>query len=103
ALAEEHLLTLVFDDLQWADDQLLDFIEYLVDWVSGVPLLLVCAARPELFHRRAGWGGGKRDATTLSLAQLGEDETAQLIANLSEGAALSSDTQQTLLTRAGGN
>jgi class 3 adenylate cyclase/tetratricopeptide (TPR) repeat protein len=103
ALAEQHPLVLVFDDLQWADDNLLDFVEYLIDWASGVPLLVVCIARPELFERRNGWGGGKRNATTASLAPLTEDETAELISSLSERPVMSVETQEALLARAGGN
>jgi len=103
ALAEQHPLTLVFDDLQWADDHLLDFVEYLIDWVSGVPLLVVCTARPELFERRGTWAGGKRNATTLSLAPLTEDETSHLIVSMSDRPVMSADTQHALLARAAGN
>jgi predicted ATPase len=56
-LAEQHPTVLVFEDLHWADDDLLDFVDHLVDWSSGVPLLVVCTARPELLERRPGWGG----------------------------------------------
>ena len=49
---------LVFEDLHWADAALLDFIDHLVDWIGGVPLLVVCTARPELHEQRPGWGGG---------------------------------------------
>ena len=62
ALAERGPLVLVFEDLHWADDALLDFVDHLVDWAVGVPLLVVCTARPELLERRPGWGGGKRNA-----------------------------------------
>ena len=58
AMAERRPLVLVFDDVQWADDGLLDFIDHLVDWSTGVPILVVCTARPELLERRPGWGGG---------------------------------------------
>jgi class 3 adenylate cyclase/tetratricopeptide (TPR) repeat protein len=103
ALAEQGPLVLVFEDLQWADDQLLDFVEHLVDWAGGVPILLVCSARPELFERRSGWGGGARNATMLSLSPLSEDETAQLISSLSDRPVMPVATQQALLSRAGGN
>jgi DNA-binding SARP family transcriptional activator/class 3 adenylate cyclase/tetratricopeptide (TPR) repeat protein len=102
-LAEKGPLTLVFEDLHWADDNLLDFIEHLVDWASGVPMLVVCTARPELFERRSGWAGGKRNAIALSLSPLSDGETAQLISNLSERPVMAAETQQMLLTRAGGN
>ena len=53
AVAERGPLILAFEDLHWADTALLEFIEQLTDWVEGVPLLLVCTARPELFERHA--------------------------------------------------
>ena len=61
-LAEQRPLVLVFEDLHWADDGLLDFVDHLVDWSTGVPLLVVGTARPELLDRRPGWGGGKMNA-----------------------------------------
>jgi class 3 adenylate cyclase/tetratricopeptide (TPR) repeat protein len=103
ALAEQGPLVLVFEDLHWADDNLLDFVEHLVGWASGVPLLVVCTARPELFARRAGWGGGMRNSTTLWLGPLSEEETAHLISSLSDRPVMDAETQQALLDRAGGN
>ncbi len=103
ALAEQRPLTLFFEDMQWADDSLLDFIEHVVDWSSGVPLLIVCTARPELLERRSGWGGGKRNATTLSLSPLTDDETALLISSLSKRPVLPAETQHDLIARSGGN
>ena len=70
ALAEERPLILVFEDLHWADDTLLDFVDYLVDWATGVPLLVLCTARPELLVRRPSWGGGKANSSTIQLSPL---------------------------------
>ena len=103
SLAEESPLVLVFEDLHWADDGLLDFVDHLVDWASGVPMLVACTARPELLDRRPGWGGGKRNATTVSLSPLSNDETARLISALLEQSVLPAETQARLLERAGGN
>ncbi len=102
-LAERGPLTLVFEDMHWADDNLLDFVEHLVDWASGVPVLILCNARPELFERRPNWGGGKRHAITLSLSPLSDEATAQLLSSLSDRPVMAAETQQALLTRAGGN
>jgi class 3 adenylate cyclase/tetratricopeptide (TPR) repeat protein len=102
-LAEERPLVLVFEDLHWADDGLLDFVDHLVDWATGVPLLVVCTSRPELFERRPGWGGGKPNAVTLSLSPLSDEETARLLAALLERSVLPAETQSALLERAGGN
>jgi class 3 adenylate cyclase len=101
ALAEQHPLVLVFEDLHWADDALLDFVDHLVDWASGVSLLVLATARPELLERRPGWGGGKPNATTLSLAPLSDEETAELVHALLESPVLPAATQTELLERAG--
>jgi class 3 adenylate cyclase/tetratricopeptide (TPR) repeat protein len=103
AIAEERPLVLVFEDLHWADEGLLDFVDYLVDWAGGVPILVVCTARPELLTRRAGWGGGKPNAVTLSLSPLDDEQTARLLGALLERSVLSAETQAVLLQRAGGN
>jgi class 3 adenylate cyclase len=102
-LAERSPLVLVFEDLHWADDGLLDFVDDLVEWASTVRLLVVCIARPELLARRPGWGGGKPNATTLSLSPLSRDDTARLVAALLEQAVLPAELQTALLARAEGN
>jgi class 3 adenylate cyclase/tetratricopeptide (TPR) repeat protein len=103
ALAERRPLVLVFEDLHWADDGLLDFVDYLADWAGGVPLLVVGTARPELLARRPDWGGGKPNALTLSLAPLSEQDTARLIGSLLGRPVLEADQQSVLLAQAGGN
>jgi class 3 adenylate cyclase/tetratricopeptide (TPR) repeat protein len=103
ALALRGPTVLVFEDIHWADDGLLDFVDSLVDWVDGVPLLVVCTARPELLERRPGWGGGKRNATTVSLAPLEADETARLVLALFERSVIDAETQRELVERAAGN
>ena len=103
ALAEQRPAVLVFEDLHWADDDLLDFVDHLVDWGAGVALLVVCVTRPELLERRPGWGGGKPNAVTLSVSPLSDEETARLLAGLLDRAVIPADLQVTLLARAGGN
>ncbi|MBA3427444.1 MAG: guanylate cyclase, partial [Actinobacteria bacterium] len=103
ALAEHRPLVLVFEDLHWADDGVLDFIDHLVEWASGVPILVVCTARPELLDRRSGWGGGKRASATVSLSPLSDNDTARLVHELLSQSVLPAETQSALLARAGGN
>jgi hypothetical protein len=103
ALAEQRPLVLVFEDLHWADDGLLDFVDYLVGWAGQVPLLVAGAARPELLERRPGWGGGKPNALTLSLAPLSDDDTARLIGSRLGRPVLEAGQQAALLAQAGGN
>ena len=102
-LAEQRTLVLVFEDIHWADDGLLDFVDHLVEWAGGVPLLVLGTARPELLDRRPGWGGGKLNAATLALTPLADEEAAQIIQGVLEQSVLPADTQRTLLERAGGN
>ena len=82
SLAETRPLVLVFEDIHWADEGLLDFIDHLVDWATDVPILVVCTARPELLERRPGWGGGKRSALTVSLSPLSDDDIERLLRSL---------------------
>jgi len=96
-------LALVLEDLHWADDALLAFVEHVVDWATGVPLLVVVTARPELYERRPDWGGGKRNSTTVNLSPLSAAETAQLLSVLLAAAVLPAETEAALLERAGGN
>src|SRR4051812_45371939 len=103
AAAEQRPLVLVFEDLHWADDGLLDFVDHLTDWATTVPLLVVGTARPELLDRRPGWGGGKRNAFTLSIGALSDEETAQLLRRLLDRPVLDADAQQAVLQRAEGN
>jgi DNA-binding SARP family transcriptional activator/tetratricopeptide (TPR) repeat protein len=103
ALADERPLVLVFEDMHWADEGLLDFVDELADRVSGVPLLVVATARPELLERRPGWAGGKPNALTISLPPLSQNETARLVAALLEHQALQPGSQEALLPRVGGN
>jgi class 3 adenylate cyclase/tetratricopeptide (TPR) repeat protein len=103
AIAATRPLIVVFEDLHWADGAMLEFVEHLVDWSTGVPLLVVCTARPELYEREPSWGGGKRNSTTISLSPLTGEETARLLSALFGQAVLPAETQAALLEHAGGN
>jgi class 3 adenylate cyclase/tetratricopeptide (TPR) repeat protein len=102
-LAASSPAVVVFEDLHWADPALLAFLEHLADWVEGVPLLVLCTARPELHEQHPTWAAGLRNATTINLGPLNDRETAQLVSGLLERAVLPAETQQALLERAGGN
>ena len=93
----------MFEDLHWADEALLAFLEYLAEWSQGVPLLVLCAARPELYERRPGWGAGQRNAHTINLSPLSDQETAELVSSLVTTTVLSQELERAILERAGGN
>ena len=103
SLAFDGPAVLVFEDLHWADEALLSFLEQLSGWTEGVPLLVLCTARPELYERHPTFGANARNAHRINLAPLTDEETARLISTLLERAVLPAETQQALLARAGGN
>ena len=102
-MAEWRETVLVFEDLHWADPALLSFLEHLAEWAEGVPLLLLCTARPELYEEHPHFGAEARNAQRINLAPLSDEETARLLGSLLERAVLPADTQRALLDRAGGN
>ncbi len=103
AMAEQRPLVLIFEDLHWAGDDLLDFVDHLVDWVSGVPLLVVATARLELLARRPAWSGGKTNALTVRLTPLGEEGSSRLVSGLLGDRQLPDAVRQRLIERAEGN
>jgi class 3 adenylate cyclase/tetratricopeptide (TPR) repeat protein len=76
---------LVFEDLQWADSGQLDFIEHLLEWSKGAPILVVTLVRPELFERRPDWGRAIRNFTGVALEPLPEAAMHALIGGLVPG------------------
>src|SRR5947208_291726 len=78
-LAQEQPLVLLFEDIHWAEEPLLELIEHLVTWVREAPLLVISLARPELLDIRPGWGGGRVRATSIELEPLGPSESEELL------------------------
>ena len=84
-LADENPTVLVFEDIQWADASLLEFIEYLLDWSRNHPLYVLTLARPELAERRESWGAGKRNFSSLALEPLSDEAIDALLSGLVPG------------------
>ncbi len=103
ALAQVQPLIIVVDDLQWADEALLDLLEYLTDRITTVPILFLCPARPDFFDRRRDWGGGQRNFTTIELDALSREESSDLVDALLNTNDLPEVLRNTILTRAEGN
>ena len=78
-------VVLLFEDLHWADAGLLDFIDHLLDWSTGVPVTIVTLARPELIERRPGWGSGQRTFVGLALEPLPDDAMGEILEALAPG------------------
>ncbi|HET6770527.1 MAG TPA: adenylate/guanylate cyclase domain-containing protein, partial [Actinomycetota bacterium] len=84
-LAEQEPVEMIFEDLQWADDALLDFIEYQLEWSRDHPIFILTLSRPEIADRRPTWGAGKRNFTSLSLEPLAPEAMQQLMRGLVPG------------------
>jgi class 3 adenylate cyclase/tetratricopeptide (TPR) repeat protein len=101
-LAEPQPLVLVFEDIHWAEDALLELIEHMSTWVKNVPILLLCLARPELLDLRPGWSGGRVRATAIELEPLGRTDSEALVEALLDG-ELGSGARQAVLDKSEGN
>ena len=100
ATVEPHVL--VFEDLHWADDGLLDFVASLGDWPTDLPILVLATARPELLKRSPAWAAGER-VSILGLEALTNAATAALIDDLLPGSGIPPAARSALLDQAGGN
>ena len=98
-LAEKNPTVLLFEDVQWADAGLLDFIEYLLDWSRSQPLYVFALARPEFAEKRANWAG-KRGFSQLYLEPLPPSAMNELLTGLVPG--LPDDLRARVLDRAEG-
>ena len=87
AAAREQPTVLVFEDLHWADGNLLDLIEALALRARGLPLMILTLARPELLDTRAAWGAQLGSYTSLTLAPLGPQAARELALRRLAGAA----------------
>jgi class 3 adenylate cyclase/tetratricopeptide (TPR) repeat protein len=103
ALAAKNPLVMVLEDLHWADEAVVEFVDHLTEWATDSPILLVATARPELFTDRPDWAAGKRDAVTATLAALSDEDSVRLMAALTDRPVMSAEVQQRLLTHSGGN
>jgi predicted ATPase len=84
-LSDTSPVVLAFEDLQWADTSLLDFVEYLLEWSRDTPLYVITLARPELHERRPGWGAGQRNFSSLYLEPLSHGAMQELLEGLVPG------------------
>jgi predicted ATPase/class 3 adenylate cyclase len=99
-LSETYPTVLAFEDMQWADESLLDFVEYLLEWSRSYPLFVITLARPELVERRPTWGAGQRAFTSSYLEPLAGESMEKLLAGLVPG--LPAPVRDQILERAEG-
>jgi len=84
-LTDRFPVALVFEDMQWAEPALVDFIEYLLDWSRGHPLFILTLARPEVVERHPTFAANKRNFTSLYLEPLPPSAMDALLSGLAPG------------------
>ena len=103
AASERQALVFAVEDIHWADEGMLDLIEHLARWARG-PVLIICLARDELLDRRPGWGGGRINATTVTLDPLARDQAQELVAALlGDAGGGGAELAEQVAARSGGN
>jgi len=102
SLCAQGPVVLVVDDLQWAEDPLIELIDHLTNRLGELPLLLLAIARPDLLEKRPGWGAGKPNATTLTLDPLDPAQTHLLISSLLDLDALPVALRERIVERSAG-
>jgi class 3 adenylate cyclase len=103
AAAREQPLVLLFEDIHWAEPTFLELIEDLAGKTEGVPILIVAAARTDLFDIRPDFGGAVEAATKLELHPLGADQSRTLIEQLVGDAGAAADLPDRVFAAAQGN
>ncbi len=102
-MAQTQPLSLVFEDIHWAEEPLLELIEHMTAWVRDGSLMILCLARPELLDVRPEWGGGRVRAAAIELEPLRKEDSEVLIEALAEAGTISPGTKRALLDKTGGN
>ena len=103
ALTTSRAAVIVIDDLQWAEPALIEVIDGVLDRMRGVPLALICVARPELVETHPRWSIGRTNASTMTLEGLDAAETTTLISRLLDIDDLPAALRMQIATRSEGN
>ena len=99
-LAAESPVAMVFEDFHHADSGLIDFVDHMLEWSRNVPIFVMTLSRPELLDKRADWGAGKRNFTSVYLEPLPERAMRDLLAGLVPG--LPPEASASIVARADG-
>ncbi|GHO62213.1 hypothetical protein KSC_011050 [Ktedonobacter sp. SOSP1-52] len=100
-LARQAPRVVVFEDLHWVSDALLDLVEHIVQLGTAAPILFVILSRPELLERRASWRDNRWQMTVLTLEPLAEAETQELLERVQ--ADVPDRIRRQIAERSGGN
>ncbi len=102
-VATRRPLVLVVEDLHWADEALLAFLEYVSLEAAGVPLLTIATARPAVFEHHPSFAASGGRVTRMWLERLSDDETHSLVASRPEMGGRDPATVELVVRSAEGN
>jgi class 3 adenylate cyclase len=102
-LARRRPLCVSFEDIHWADDALLDLIEFVASRAHDAPLLIATQARWDLLEQRPAWGRSVRELATVRLEPLDERRRNDLILALCRKHGLSKSVAEQVSRQAGDN
>ncbi|HEY2438089.1 MAG TPA: adenylate/guanylate cyclase domain-containing protein, partial [Solirubrobacteraceae bacterium] len=102
AISDGEPVLIVWEDIHWADEGMLDLIEYLSEWLRA-PVLQLCAAREELLEHRGDWSASRRGASVLFLDSLTAADARELISGLLHDVGANQQLLGALVDRADGN
>jgi len=97
--SREKPVVLIIEDLHWIDNTTQEFINYLIDWLTGSRILLLLLYRPEYSHQ---WGS-KSFYTKIGLDQLGPESSLELIKAILQESDAAEDLKELILSKAAGN
>jgi len=104
SLVAQQPMVVLLEDMHWADDSSLDWIDQLVAHLPEVRLLVVCLARPALFERRPNWGEGREAYVHLAMKPLSRRHSRALVAEvLKKAEAIPDDLCDLIVDSAEGN
>ncbi len=98
SLARNRPVVLVLDDVHWAEPTLLDLVDYVAEWSSGAPIVIVCLGRPELLEDRPAWA-----PAAVVLPPLEPDDARALVDALPDRSAVAEEAVDAVLAAAEGN
>jgi class 3 adenylate cyclase/tetratricopeptide (TPR) repeat protein len=102
-LADVQPLVMVFEDIHWAEEPLLELIDHVAQWVRERALLIICLARPELLDAHPGWGGGRVRSTAIELEPLPREQSEALADALLKEFQVPESVRARLLDKTEGN
>ena len=99
-VSDRGVTVLVFEDVHWADQGLLDFIDHVAEWSTEHPILIVTLARVDFLETHREWGAGRRNFVAMALDPLSDEAMGDLMAGLVPG--LPTAAADAILARAEG-